>query len=118
MAFKMKGPSFYTDPNGFRKGHNQNKKRVKIPSGKITMTEKDGSPLEAGPLYGTGTSTRKTILMKPGKNYEFAGDNEVLETPLANVSPSKAKKILKDGTVHGKKLTEKQRRYFGALSNN
>ena len=98
MPFKMRGPSLYIDPNGFRKGHNQNKKRVKVPSGKITMTEKDGSPLEAGPLYGTGTSTGKTILMKPGKNYEFAGDNEVVETkpPLKSVG-SKIRILKKEG---------------------
>lgn len=30
------------------------------------------------------------------------------------VSKAKAKKILKDGKVRGKKLTAKQRRFFGA----
>jgi len=29
---------------------------------------------------------------------------------------TKAKKILKDGKVHGKPLTDKQRRFFGAVS--
>lgn len=33
-----------------------------------------------------------------------------------SVSPEKAKKILKDGTVRGKKLTDKQRRFFGAMA--
>lgn len=28
-------------------------------------------------------------------------------------SPKKAKEILRDGTVHGKKLTDKQRRFMG-----
>jgi len=28
-------------------------------------------------------------------------------------SPKKAREILKDGTVHGKKLTPKQKRFFG-----
>lgn len=32
------------------------------------------------------------------------------------VSPQKAKKILKDGKVRGKPLTDKQRRFFGAMS--
>lgn len=31
-------------------------------------------------------------------------------------SKGKAKEILKDGKVHGKKLTPKQRRFFGAKS--
>lgn len=34
-----------------------------------------------------------------------------------DISPQKAKKILHDGTIRGKKITEKQRRFFGAKSN-
>ena len=79
----MKGPTLYTDPNGFRKGHNIDKKSVTVPSSSITMTEEDGSPLETGPLYGTGTTTGETKYMEPGKNYEFTGDNEVVETKPA-----------------------------------
>lgn len=33
-----------------------------------------------------------------------------------NVSQNKAKEILRDGTVHGQPLTEKQKRYFGWLA--
>lgn len=33
------------------------------------------------------------------------------------VSPEKAKKILHEGKVHGKPLTDKQRKFFGAMSN-
>ena len=32
------------------------------------------------------------------------------------VSSKKARTILHDGKVHGKKLTPKQRRFFGAIS--
>lgn len=32
-------------------------------------------------------------------------------------SKAKAKKILHDGTVHGKKLTRKQQKFFGAIAN-
>jgi hypothetical protein len=32
------------------------------------------------------------------------------------VTPRKARKILRHGKVHGKKLTGKQRRFFGAKS--
>lgn len=32
------------------------------------------------------------------------------------ISPEKARKILHDGTVHGKPLTEKQRKFFGAMA--
>jgi len=37
-------------------------------------------------------------------------------SPLKRVSASKAKKILKDGTVHGKSLTPKQKRFFGFIA--
>ncbi len=32
----------------------------------------------------------------------------------SDLSPSKAREILRDGSVHGKKLTEKQKGFFGA----
>lgn len=32
-------------------------------------------------------------------------------------SPAKARKILHEGKVHGRPLTEKQRKFFGARSN-
>jgi len=31
-------------------------------------------------------------------------------------SPAKAREILRDGTVHGKPLTAKQRRFMGAVA--
>jgi hypothetical protein len=34
--------------------------------------------------------------------------------PKAGPSPAKAKKILRDGKVRGKKLTPKQKRFMGA----
>lgn len=33
---------------------------------------------------------------------------------MAKLTKAKAKKILRDGKVHGKKLTAKQKRFFGA----
>lgn len=35
---------------------------------------------------------------------------------LHKLTKTKAKKILKDGTVRGKKLTAKQKRFFGAIA--
>ena len=35
---------------------------------------------------------------------------------MAKITVAKAKKILRDGKVHGKKLTAKQRRYFGLIA--
>lgn len=40
--------------------------------------------------------------------------NRLLHAKKGAVSPAKAREILHDGTVHGKKLTDKQRRFFGA----
>ena len=35
----------------------------------------------------------------------------------SSISPAKARKILHDKKVHGKPLTDKQRKFFGARSN-
>ena len=32
------------------------------------------------------------------------------------LTPGKAKKMLEDGTVHGRALTDKQKKYFGAIA--
>lgn len=46
---------------------------------------------------------------------EFAYGGKVKYKYGGEVSADKARKILKDGTVHGKPLTDKQRRFFGAM---
>jgi hypothetical protein len=43
------------------------------------------------------------------------GQNSVYRTG-GNVTSTKAKEILRDGTVHGQALTDKQRRYFGWIA--
>lgn len=35
---------------------------------------------------------------------------------MATISKSKAREILRDGTVRGKPLTNKQKRFFGAIA--
>jgi len=52
-----------------------------IPSGSITMKEKDGTPLKKGPLLGID-NLGNSQLMLPGANYQFPGD-VVKEVPLA-----------------------------------
>ena len=37
---------------------------------------------------------------------------------MAKLTKAKARKILRDGSVRGKKLTAKQRRFFGARAGN
>jgi len=84
----MSGPSLYPNirrsSSGYRSNSSDNsEKSLVIPSNKISMCEDDGSHLKKGNIKGTGLTTGNTKIMKPGKNYTFAGDNEVLETPLA-----------------------------------
>lgn len=35
---------------------------------------------------------------------------------MGRLTPQKARKILEDGKIRGKKLTPKQRRFFGAIA--
>lgn len=57
-------------------------------------------------------------VMKRGEEDYFMGADFVDEYLLKDggLTPNKAREILHDKEVHGKSLTEKQRRYFGAMS--
>jgi len=35
---------------------------------------------------------------------------------MSKISPKKAREILQDGSVRGRKLTDKQRKFFGAMA--
>lgn len=48
------------------------------------------------------------------ENPAFPTDEGMMRT--GGLTPNKAREILHDGTVHGHKITEKQRRFFGAMS--
>lgn len=53
--------------------------------------------------------------MKRKKHKSYNDDDgDLLPSQSLDISPQKAAKILRDGTVHGKKLTKKQRGLFGA----
>lgn len=52
-----------------------------IPSGNITMTEKDGGPLKKGPLLGIDNLGNQQMMF-PGYEYQFPG-NMVMEIPVA-----------------------------------
>ena len=89
MGYKMSGPSLYPNiqrsSHGYRKGHTDSESKI-IPGDKsgttISMKEEDGAPLEKGNIEGTGLTTGKKVVMKPGETHVFKGDSEVLETPL------------------------------------
>jgi hypothetical protein len=59
------------------------------------------------------TRPKKLIGDPPTKSFY---QNEVLpEKKKGGLSPSKAHEMLRDGTAHGKKLTAKQKKYFGYI---
>ena len=66
-----------------------------IPSGSITMKERDGSPLRKGPIYGVDNLGNEQV-MYPGYDYEFPG-TEVKETLLAKMGGGLLDKTIKCG---------------------
>ena len=85
--FKLTGPSLYPNlrrsSSGYRKDSDAvNDESLVVPSNKISMKEDCGCPLEKGKIKGTGLTTGISIVMEPGKEYEFPGDEEVLEEPV------------------------------------
>jgi hypothetical protein len=84
---------------------------INTPNGVIDMSNTD-IPLVA--VDETGFSK----YLRPGSGlHQFQG-KQVREIPMAKGGPSKwkAKEMLKDGTANGKKLTAKQKRYFGWIA--
>lgn len=54
----------------------------------------------------------------PGyEDIEILASPPLEEAASGTISPAKAKKILKDGTAHGKPLTKKQKKFFRAKAN-
>jgi len=87
VGYKMSGPSLYPNlrrsTSGYRKGSDAiSDESLVVPGNKISMEEENGDPLEKGDIKGTGLTTGNTKTMKPGKSYEFPGDEEVLEEPV------------------------------------
>lgn len=66
-----------------------------IPSGSITMKEKDGSPLRKGPIHGIDNLGNEQV-MYPGYDYEFPG-TEVTETLMAKMGGALLDKTIKCG---------------------
>jgi len=64
-----------------------------IPSGSITMKERDGSPLRKGPIHGVDNLGNEQV-MYPGYDYEFPG-TEVKETLLAKMGGALLDKTIK-----------------------
>lgn len=75
--------------------------------------------------YGSGATKAfwdkhsiKTGRDQPGNPYADGErrNRKGLPSKSTSLSHEKAKKILKDGTVRGKKITPKQRGFFGAVA--
>lgn len=70
----------YVSTKGYKKNSpDRNNPMNIIPSGKITMKEDDGTPLEQSILAIKPNGSQ--VVMKPGKNYDF-GKGPTLEIPL------------------------------------
>ena len=73
----------------------------------------DGEGLNNLPMYTQYGGGFGPNLEDPGFAHEaFYGDNSIYQAG-GGPSASKAKEMLKDGTANGKRLTAKQKRYFG-----
>jgi hypothetical protein len=86
-----------------------------IPGGDISM-QGVSQPIMARPIQGG--SLGEEMMMMPGQDYAFNADG-VMEYPLragGQLSAAKAKEMLRDGTANGKKLTKKQKQYFGMVA--
>lgn len=119
--FKQKDPYFYQQNGGT--GYQENSPDVDnsynlIDSNHITMKGVNKKLLLI-PKSKNG-STGKSVVAKPGdSDYIFPGHTHVLEIPMKSggePSPTKALEMLHN-PPHGKPLTDKQRKYFGYLSN-
>ena len=64
-----------------------------IPSGSITMKERDGSPLRKGPIYGVDNLGNQQV-MYPGYDYEFPG-TQVTERLMAKMGGGLLDKTIK-----------------------
>ncbi len=66
-----------------------------IPSGSITMKERDGSPLRKGPIHGIDNLGNEQV-MYPGFDYQFPG-TEVTETLIAKMGGALLDKTIECG---------------------
>jgi LysM repeat protein len=66
-----------------------------IPSGSISMKERDGSPLRKGPIHGIDNLGYEQV-MYPGFDYQFPG-TEVTETLIAKMGGALLDKTIKCG---------------------
>lgn len=76
------------------------------------------NPINPGSAYAKkgGMLRGKCNPRHRGKPKDMDEDMDEDEMKKGGLTPNKARKILHDGTVHGKPLTDKQRRFFGANS--
>jgi len=82
--------------------------------GKAIHGRKQLMATKGGPGSGRKRESRESSIIGYG-NYDPHRSN-VKEMPSEDISPEKARQILKDGEVRGHKLTAKQRGMFGAAA--
>jgi len=99
------------------------KKMMKAPSMKKADLNQNGGEMVklSNGEHMFSPSERKEIISKLGEEFLEAlapdAENESEEMREGGLTAGKARKILHDGTIRGKAITDKQRKYFGAISN-
>jgi len=90
-----------------------------IPGNSISMRGVE-KPLMMIPLaFDKDLSLGNPAVGYPGENYLFPNHDAVLEVPImakGGPTPEKAREILEHGSIAGRPLTEKQRRFFGYIA--
>lgn len=93
-------------------------KTKKAPKKKVaTLNEKDGEEVRlSNGEYKFTPEQRDEIVKELGEDVLEMLAPEAEEYKDGGLTSMKAKEILKDGTVHGKALTDKQKRYMGWIA--
>src|SRR6476620_3535341 len=81
------------------------KRGEKIPASKLEIHEGDSPALK-----------KKKQFAKNAKKWKHEAGGPIDLDSGGHLSASKAKEMLRDGTAHGKKLTTKQKHYFGMVA--
>ena len=88
--------------------------QVKLSNGEMLISPKEVEKIEDK----LGEKVWDKLAPNAAKAEDLSeGEMEEMELAHGGLTPEKARIMLHDGTVNGKKITDKQRRYFGWVSN-
>ncbi len=88
--------------------------QVKLSNGEMLISPKEVEKIEDK----LGEKVWDKLAPNAAKAEDLSeGEMEEMELAHGGLTPEKARIMLHDGTINGKKITDKQRRYFGFISN-